>query len=316
MNSAGLKSISALADELGVTPAIIRSWQINLNLKTPKYGNDEAVFNAAWQDFFEKVAALRKEGHSFSKIRTVLAAITPPEKSLPEPGSQPVPSDNGSPLTKTQIFQPQELKKDAEKTVVRSELSSDELLGVYGPSTEMQGRPISGGNLMAASQNMALPALITDPKNNGGALQHLQSNMHEAILQKDLQQMTSTYVQLVENYQALASRYSESTYVIGQLEEKNRALEERLQQEQLAQTEKTQQMEAHVGSLKNMLDSQSNRLDQQGASLVTKEEIDQVEKQIKLLAITVFKQQQQQASSNQEHSGFWGRLKSLFSSSK
>ena len=115
MNSAGLKSISALAEVLGVTPAIIRSWQINLNLKTPKYGNDEAVFNGAWQGFFEKVAALRKEGHSFSKIRTVLATITPPENSLPEPGSQPLPPSNATPLSKTQIFQPQELKSDSDK---------------------------------------------------------------------------------------------------------------------------------------------------------------------------------------------------------
>ncbi|MBT9546838.1 MAG: MerR family transcriptional regulator [Candidatus Sericytochromatia bacterium] len=303
-----MKSIAALAEDLGVTPAIIRSWQINLNLKMPKYGNDEPVLNEAWQQFFEQVAHLRKEGQSFSKIRTALATITPSEKTLPEPGSQQnnqAPSSS-APLSPAQIFQPQEIKQNHKHEpapqVIRSEMSSDDLLGIYGPPSE-------------ANQSMTLPALVADPKQNLGALQHLQSNMHEAILQKDLQKMTHTYVQLVENYQALASRYSESTYVIGQLEEKNRALEDKLKQDQALQAEKAQQMEAHVGSLKNMLESQNNRLDQHSSSLVTKDEIDNVEKQIKLLAVTVFKQQQMQQMASQSNGNFWGKLKSLFSRS-
>jgi hypothetical protein len=303
-----MKSIAALAEDLGVTPAIIRSWQINLNLKMPKYGNDEPVLNEAWQQFFEQVASLRKEGQSFSKIRTALAAITPSEKHLPEPGSQQnkqAPS-SAAPLSPAQIFQPQEIKQNSKHEpapqVIRSEMSSDDLLGIYGPPSE-------------PNQSVKLPALVADPKQNLGALQHLQSNMHEAILQKDLQKMTHTYVQLVENYQALASRYSESTYVIGQLEEKNRALEDKLKQDQALQQEKVQQMEAHVGSLKNMLESQNNRLDQHSSSLVTKDEIDNVEKQIKLLAVTVFKQQQMQQMASQSNGNFWGKLKSLFSRS-
>lgn len=302
-----MKSIAALAEDLGVTPAIIRSWQINLNLKMPKYGNDEPAFNEAWQKFFEQVAHLRKEGQSFSKIRTALATITPAEKTLPEPGSQnQKAAPSSAPLSPAQIFQPQEIKQthkhEPAPQVIRSELSSDDLLGIYGPPSE-------------PNQSMVLPALVTDPKQNAGALQHLQSNMHEAILQKDLQKMTTTYVQLVENYQALASRYSESTYVIGQLEEKNRALEDKLKQDQTAQQEKAQQMEAHVGSLKNMLESQNNRLDHHSSSLVTKDEIDNVEKQIKLLAVTVFKQQQMQQMAAQSNGNFWGKLKSLFSRS-
>ncbi|MGE3728597.1 MAG: hypothetical protein AB7I41_23810 [Candidatus Sericytochromatia bacterium] len=312
-----MKSIAALAEDLGVTPAIIRSWQINLNLKMPKYGNDEPAFNEAWQAFFEQVAALRKEGQSFSKIRTALATITPAEKTLPEPGSHHnnSVSSSAAPLSPAQIFQPQEIKQESIQEnkqgskqtsapqVIRSEMSSDDLLGIYGPPTS------------ESSQNVVLPALVADPKHNLGALQHLQSNMHEAILQKDLQKMTHTYVQLVENYQALASRYSESTYVIGQLEEKNRALEDKLKQDQALQQEKAQQMEAHVGSLKNMLESQNNRLDQHSSSLVTKDEIDHVEKQIKLLAVTVFKQQQMQQMASQNNGNFWGKLKSLFSRS-
>jgi len=321
-----MQSIASLAEDLGVTPAIIRSWQINLNLKIPKYGNDELVFNQDWQVVFHKVAQLRKEGQSFSKIRLALAALLPSEASLPEPGSQATPAHPKTAHEKT--FHPEDLKSaNITPPVIRSDLSSQERLGIYGPATEiMTQNPASSSptetfqpkEAVAQTSNNAatqivLPALVSDSKQGMGALQTIQNNMHEAILQKDLQKMTHTYVQLVENYQALASRYSESTYLIGQMEEKQLALEEKLIQERSNHQEKVKDLEAHLNSLKDLLNTQTTRLDQQSASLVTKNEIDQVEKQIKLLAVTVFKQQQQQAE-NKTPEGFWAKLKSrLFS---
>lgn len=315
-----MKSIAAIAEQLGITPAILRSWQINLNMKIPKYGNDEPVFNERWQEFFQQVAQLRKEGQSFSKIRSALAAVIPPENSLPEPGSTSAPPAT-PPLRKEHAFQPQGVVPAVSTQVIRSDLSSDELLGIYGPPAEptQSTLPLSSVAVSRSEktlkpqempENLVLPTLVGDSRTGMGTLQQLQTHMHEAILQKDLQKMTHTYVQLVENYQALASRYSESTYLIGQMEEKNRSLEERLRQEEQAHSEKVKQLEAHLGSLKNMLEIQNHRLEQQGAALVTKGEIEQVEKQIKLLAVTMFKQQQQQAEM-QQRKGFMARLRSL-----
>lgn len=308
-----MKSIAALAEQLGITPAILRSWQINLNLKIPKYGNDEPVFNERWQEFFQRVAQLRKEGQSFSKIRAALAAFIPPEDSLPEPGSNVAIAP--MPHKKEQVFQPQGVISPSNTHVIRSDLSSNELLGIYGPTLESEQShsiPIPHTELVIPKPQELpgiLPTRAGDFRPEMATLQQLQSHMHEAILQKDVQKMTHTYVQLVENYQALASRYSESTYLIGQIEEKNRALEERLRQEEQAHAEKIKQLEAHIASLKNMLDHQSQRLENQQTTLVTKDEIERVEKQIKLLAVTMFKQQEQ--TQMQQKKGWITRLRAL-----
>jgi len=291
-----MKSIEKLADQLGVTPAIIRSWQINLNLEHPRYAPEEPVYGVEWETFFQDVARLRKQGQSFSKIRALLTPTMPSEQLLPQPGAavKPPANGNGGPAGR-QAEQPQAETPEAEAGVSFS-FSSRERRPL--PPSEDPGQAL----VQLRSENKLV------------SVQHLQKDMHEALLTQDLSRMAQTYVQLMENYQTLASRYSESAYVLGQLEEKNRSLEHQLEdkaqhfaaQEQ-AKQERIEELEAHLQTLKQSLQHREADLTQHKTDLVTKEQISQVEKQIKMLAVTVFQQQEKQAQSQPQ--GFWQKLK-------
>jgi predicted RNase H-like nuclease (RuvC/YqgF family) len=136
------------------------------------------------------------------------------------------------------------------------------------------------------------------------ALQKLTPESRELLLRQELKKMSNSYVRMVENYQALASRYSESTYTIGQLEEKNRALEERLRQLEQSHQQEAGHMLAHIDTLKHQTETQEERLDHQAEELVTHAHLQEVEKQIKLLTVTLFRQQQ-----TPPPTGFWGRMR-------
>lgn len=292
-----MKSISNLAEQLGVTPAIIRSWQINLNLDHPRYSPEEPVYDEQWQVFFEDVARLRKQGQSFSKIRAALAGSMPAPGSLPEPGAH-AGNGNGNGHAKAAPEAPPEPPPaPAEERPAGFSFSSREPRS-YTPPEE------PGNSLVSIGNNSNLPSL-----------QNLQRNMHEALIHQDLTKMAQTYVQLMENYQTLATRFSESTYVIGQLEEKNRSLEtligekeHHFHDKEEAQIQRIKELEAHLANLRASLDRREDDLSRQQDTLVTKDEIGQVEKQLKLLAVTVFQQQEELAKQSQ-HQGFWQRLK-------
>ncbi len=310
-----MKSISNLADQLGVTPAIIRSWQINLNLDHPRYSPDEAVYDEDWQRFFAEVARLRKQGQSFSRIRTSLAGELPARTSLPEPGqTKAAPPTNGSSSAQTpgngngngtSAVKPAPL----EHAVPEREPEPVEAAGPSGFSFNSR-EPRSytpdeapGHSLVRVSSDANLPSV-----------QSLQRNMHEALIHQDMTKMAQTYVQLMENFQTLSQRYTESAYVIGQLEEKNRSLEnlmhekeDHFQDKEQAQVKRIQELEAHLESLKSSLNKREQDLSQSKDQLVTKDEITQVEKQLKLLAVSVF--QQQEELKNSQNQGFWQKLK-------
>lgn len=288
-----MKSIADLAEQLGVTPAIMRSWQINLNLEQPRYAPDALIYDAEWEAFFAAVARLRKEGKSFSKIKSSLAGQMPPP---PKPAP---PNGNGS------------------KHPASSEDTAPDSAAPEDPAAETPGRSFS----FSSRERRPLPvneeagqALVQLRSDTSLApVQHLQRDMHEALITQDLSRMAQTYLQLMENYQTLAARYSESTYVLGQLEEKNRALEAQLQDKQhhfadkeATQQQRIQELENHLQSLKQSLARREDDLEQHQDSLVTKDQIALVEKQIKMLAVTVFQQQEQQAEAQKQ--GFWQRL--------
>ena len=297
-----MKSISSLAEQLGVTPAIIRSWQINLNLDHPRYSPEEPVYDTHWQAFFEEVARLRKQGQSFSKIRSALAASMP--TSLPEPGAHAPGNGNGNGKTQPAPPPVQEAPPPEPEAQNLSFSFNSRDPRSYAPPEE------PGHSLVSVNPGAHLPSV-----------QNLQRNMHDALIHQDLTKMAQTYVQLMENYQSLASRYSESTYVLGQLEEKNRSLqhlmtekeehfrdkEQALRDKEQAQIQRIQELESHLSNLRSSLNRREDDLSRQQESLVTKEEISQVEKQLKLLAVTVFQQQEEMARN--QNTGFWGKLK-------
>lgn len=278
-------TISALAEQLGVTPAIIRSWQINLNLPLPAVNGSEQSFDEQWQQVFSRVAQLRKQGQSFSQIRQTLAGTLPP---LPDTAARPfVPPA----ATTTRVVKPSVSEQD---------------LGMYGPqapvpTASQAAHPLAG----APAPPPASPAPEKSPVTTGSqALQKLTPESRELLLRQELKKVSNSYVRMVENYQALASRYSESTYTIGQLEEKNRALEERLRQIEQSHQQEAGQMLAHIDTLKHQTEAQEERLDHQSEELVTHAHLQEVEKQIKLLTVTLFRQQQAQTPT-----GFWGRMR-------
>lgn len=345
-----MKSIAHLADSLGVTPAIIRSWQINLNLDHPRYQPDDPVYNADWEHFFQEVARLRKEGHSFGKIRTVMAQARPAADSLPAPGTHRS-GGNGSNGQGASVAQDFQAARAEPHEALPSE-SSDDDLGIYGPpkderdalsfsfsSRERRKGPIiddSPPQPSTPASIQAAGAMQNPASGNSNALvqmnadgnlpsvQHLQNNMHEALIKQDLTRMAQTYVQLMENYQILASRYSESSYLMGQLEEKSNSLEERLKEKderlqekeqhhrekEREQVQRIQELEAHLETLKSSLHRREDELSQHQDKLVTREQITDVEQQLKMLAVSVFQQQEEQKSQDKE--GFWQRIGRIF----
>jgi len=321
-----MKSISHLANDLGVTPAIIRSWQINLNLDHPRYNPEDPVYNSDWSNFFQEVARLRKQGKSFSKIRSALSKNVPSADHLPDPNQKSnvtePPQEKAIGKNKTsQQFQPPEVNKENSQHTLKNDVEADDL-GVYGPpkkeavtdelsfSFTSKDRPLrpnledTGNSLMRMQANETGLAPV----------QHLQRDMYEAMLEKDMGKMAHTYVQMMENYQTLASRFSESAYVLGQLEEKNKALENQLkdkeshfQEKEEGQIQRIKELESHLEALKSSLDNRESDLTHQKEKLVQKDQIDDVEKQIKMLAVTVFKQQE--ALKESQNQGFWKRVK-------
>ncbi len=291
-----MKSIASLSEDLGVTPAIIRSWQINLNIEHPRYQPEEPVYDVHWQRFFEDVARLRKQGHSFGKIRTILASTMPDQHSLPVPGKAPAKGNgNGNGASKS---------KAADEAVLNDAEVPGQLNFSFNSRDPRSYNP-------AEESSQALVKLGSD--SNLPALQGLQRNMHEALIHQDLTKMAQTYVQLMENYQTLASKYTESAYAMGQMEEKTKSLETLLhekenhfQDKEQAQIKRIQELESHLDHLRQSLNQREADLNQSQEQLVTKDEISQVEKQLKLLAVTVF--QQQELAKNQQ-SGFWSKLK-------
>lgn len=298
-----MKSIADLAQELGVTPAIIRSWQINLDLRHPRYEPEDPAYNADWSHYFQEVARLRKQGQSFSKIRASLNSIRPSSDDLPAAGSTVSTGGNGF-----SAYQPPVAEAPAEEDDLHFSFSSQDRPPYQPVAAQTPG-------LMQMPADSRLPSM-----------QHLQRNMHEALLQQDLSKMAQTYVQLMENFQTLASRYSESAYIMGQLEEKNRSLEQLMhekeqhfhdkdsqQQAQIKELENhiqtlkdnLQKQDSQVGDLQSALQRRETALEHQQEHLVTKEEVSQMEKQLKLLAVSIFKQQEQQ---EQEPVGFWQRF--------
>lgn len=290
-----MKSIANLAEDLGVTPAIIRSWQINLNIEHPRYQPDEPVYDTQWQGFFADVARLRKQGHSFGKIRTILASAMPDSHHLPQPGKA-VAKGNGNGANKTQA---------SDETLVNEVDAANSLSFSFNSRDPRSYHP-------SEESSQALVKLGSD--SNLPALQGLQRNMHEALIHQDLTKMAQTYVQLMENYQTLAAKYTESAYAMGQMEEKAKSLETLLhekeshfQDKEQAQIKRIQELESHLDHLRQSLQQRETDLNQSQEQLVTKDEISQVEKQLKLLAVTVFQQQEELAKN--QNSGFWSKLK-------
>lgn len=311
-----MKSISDLAEELGVTPAIIRSWQINLNLDHPRYSPEEPVYDGDWEHFFQEVARLRKQGKSFSKIRNALSREMPSAEILPEPGAAV--RKNGNGRKQAASFQPPEIQATESQSMIRSDLDEEDELGVYGPPAPDALSFSFSSRDRRPKPNLEEPgsALMRMQQQEKGLapVQHLQRDMYEAMLEKDMGKMARTYGQMLESYQTLASRFSETTYVIGQLEEKNRSLEHQIQdkekffqEKEESQIQRIQELEAHLQALKSSLNHREADLSHQKEKLVQREQMEEVEKQIKMLAVTVFKQQEaMQASENQ---GFWQRFK-------
>lgn len=325
-----MKSIAHLANDLGVTPAIIRSWQINLNLDHPRYNPEDPVYNNDWQHFFQEVARLRKQGKSFSKIRSALSQAIPSGEQLPEPDSLKArKNDTEVPLSEkkspTHQYQPPEVSREGKQHTLRTDENEANELGVYGPDKTSESTPEAHSfsfssrerppraNLEDNSNSHSL-VRMQGHENSLAPVQHLQRDMYEAMLEKDMGKMAHTYVQMIENYQTLASRFSESTYVIGQLEEKNRALENKIedkeqvfQDKEKNQLQRIQELENHLKSLKSSLEQREADLDHQKDKLVHKDQINDVEKQIKMLAVTVFKQQE--ALKESQNQSVWQRIK-------
>lgn len=291
-----MKSTQDIAEALGITVAILRSWQINLNLEHPRYAPEDKVYDAPWIDYFTQVARLRRQGMSFRNIREELQGQQPPHvpqlpmtpafsssESLPQPPHQPAHPSSGQPL------------------------------------------PPGPNNLPVTASSQALVNQNTQP--GTPSIQSLQNHMHEALLQQDLTKMAQTYVHLMENYQNLAGRFSENTYLLGQLEEKSSALETRLaekekhyREQELQHQSQTERLEAHIQSLQKALDHSDERFDTaQGhlqkkeadlsahqEKLVTKTEIASVGDQLKEIQSAL--QQQQQLLAEEQNKSFWQRL--------
>ncbi len=228
-----MKSTQDIAEDLGITVAILRSWQINLNLDHPRYEPEDMVYNSDWQDYFAQVARLRRKGLSFRNIRTELQA------------KQPVPPAEAP-------------QASPAKPAVSPSYTS--------PHSQASHNSVSNSTVPVTASSQALVNQNTQP--GTPSVQALQNNMHEALLQQDLTKMAQTYVHLMENYQNLAGRFSENTYLLGQLEEKASALETRLKEneqhyrEQEAQhASHTQRLESHIETLKQALENSDERFD-------------------------------------------------------
>lgn len=309
-----MKSISLLADQLGVTPAIIRSWQINLNLDHPRYSPEEPAYDEQWQRFFAEVARLRKQGQSFSRIRTTLVSEMPARDTLPEPGQHKAPAGNGNGNGSAPKAQPVEAPQPERVAERVTERVSEREPAVAETASPLSFSFNSKEPRSYAPEEPGHSLVRVNPDANLPSVQNLQRNMHEALIHQDMTKMAQTYVQLMENFQTLSQRYTESAYVIGQLEEKNRSIEnlmhekeEHFQDKEKAQIKRIQELEDHLNSLKSNLDKREADLSQSKDQLVTKDEITQVEKQLKLLAVSVF--QQQEELKNSQNAGFWQKLK-------
>ncbi len=290
-----MKSTQDIAEALGITVAILRSWQINLNLEHPRYAPEDKVYDTPWVDYFTQVARLRRQGMSFRNIREDLQGQQPQHTpQLPMSPSFTPPEMPVQPLSQS------------------SSQSHPQAINV--PS-----------NLPVTASSQALVNQNTQP--GTPSIQSLQNHMHEALLQQDLTKMAQTYVHLMENYQNLAGRFSENTYLLGQLEEKSSALETRLvekekhyREQELQHQAQTEHLEAHIQSLQKALDHSDERFDTaQGhlqkkeadlsahqEKLVTKTEIASVGDQLKEIQSAL--QQQQQLLGEQQNKGFWQRL--------
>lgn len=327
-----MKSIANLADDLGVTPAIIRSWQINLNLQHPRYSPDKAVYNSDWQQYFQEVARLRKQGLSFSKIRSLLQTQKPDAGDLPALELEVESATEKD----SRVFEPQsEAKNESIKpaqplhfSVVspeRAPLSTSEAPSPRPVNQSQTSYPAAPS--FASGQALSANQSLVQMDSHLPSMQHLQHNMHEALLQQDMSKMAQTYVQLMENYQTLANRYNESAYIMGQLEEKNRSLEQLMhekerhfeaqegqKQAQVNELENhlqtlqknIEQRDQNLGELKSSLEQREQSLEQHQQQLVTKDEVSQLEKQLKLLALSIFKQQEKTESAAEL--GFWQRM--------
>jgi DNA-binding transcriptional MerR regulator len=282
-----MKSTQDIAEALGITVAILRSWQINLNLEHPRYAPEDKVYDKPWIDYFTQVARLRRQGMSFRNIREELQGQQPSQ--VPQ-------------LPMSPSFSPPE------------NLSQPPSHTLSAPS-----------NLPVTASSQALVNQNTQP--GTPSIQSLQNHMHEALLQQDLTKMAQTYVHLMENYQNLAGRFSENTYLLGQLEEKSSALETRLEEkekhyreQELQHKAQSERLEAHIQSLQKALDHSDERFDTaQGhlqkkeadlsahqEKLVTKTEIASVGDQLKEIQSAL--QQQQQLLASEQNKSFWQRL--------
>lgn len=282
-----MKSTQDIAEALGITVAILRSWQINLNLEHPRYAPEDKIYDAPWIDYFTQVARLRRQGMSFRNIREELQTQQP--QQIPQ-------------LPISSSFTPTETQ-----------------------SHSVSHAPNMPNNLPVTASSQALVNQNTQP--GTPSIQSLQNHMHEALLQQDLTKMAQTYVHLMENYQNLAGRFSENTYLLGQFEEKSSALETRLEEKEKHYREQeqqhkaqTEQLEAHIQSLQKALDHSDDRFDTaQGhlqkkeadlnahhEKLVTKNEMASVGDQLKDIQSALHQQQQLLAA--EQNKGFWQRL--------
>lgn len=284
-----MKSTQEIAEALGITVAILRSWQINLNLDHPRYAPDAPVYDNAWSDYFTQVARLRRQGMSFRNIREELQSQQPAQAPVASPAaSVPKAPSNGA---------------------------SSSLESPVPSATPM---PVTASSQALVSQHL---------QPGTPSIQALQNHMHEALLQQDLTKMAQTYVHLMENYQNLASRFSENTYLLGQLEEKASALETRLAEkeqhhrEQEAQHQlQTERLEAHIQSLQKALDHSDERFDTaqnhlqkkeadlsaQQEKLVTKNEMLSVAEQLHQIQSALEEQQEMLVA--EQSKSFWQRL--------
>ncbi len=283
-----MKSTQEIAEALGITVAILRSWQINLNLDHPRYAPDAPVYDNAWNDYFTQVARLRRQGMSFRSIREELQAQQPAQ----------------APVVAPAVNTPKSL---------------------HGTASSLEPSSPSATPMPVTASSQALVSQHVQP--GTPSIQALQNHMHEALLQQDLTKMAQTYVHLMENYQNLASRFSENTYLLGQLEEKASALETRLAEkeqhhrEQEAQHQlQTERLEAHIQSLQKALDHSDERFDTaqnhlqkkeadltaQQEKLVTKNEMVSVAEQLHQIQSALEEQQEMLAA--EQSKSFWQRL--------
>ena len=295
-----MKSTQDIAESLGITVAILRSWQINLNLDHPRYAPEAPVYPEDWAEYFTQVARLRRQGMSFRNIREELKAQLPTQPpQIPPAVSSVKPADK--PLSVTSAPTPP--------------LASST---PANPSSPSHALPVTASSQALVNQNV---------QPGTPSVQALQNHMHEALLQQDLTKMAQTYVHLMENYQNLASRFSENTYLLGQLEEKSSALETRLaekeqhyREQELQHQAQTERLEAHIQSLQKALDHSDDRFDTaqnhlqkkeadlstQQEKMVTKQEIASVEEQLKGIQSSL--QQQQEMLAAEQNKSFWQRL--------